>query len=93
MKNILLLIFLFCCSAAFAQNVKEEKLDEGKYILYRTTINDHGTITIFEKKLWTWGGVFVFKNGEAYPVIEGQELPVDKWEREKNELIKKASEK
>jgi len=103
MKNSLLLIFLFCFSSAFAQTQKDslinqpsfvkEETEQGKdFMLYRTIVNVNGVLTTFEKKVWNWGGVFVFKNGHAYPVEEGKELPIITWEREKNEMIKKAGE-
>ena len=103
MKNSFLLIFLFWFSAAAGQTQKDsltnapsfvkEEQEQGKsFMLYRTIVNVNGVVTTFEKKVWSWGGVFVFKNGQAYPVLEGQELPIDRWEREKNELIKKAAQ-
>jgi len=103
MKNILLLLCLFCSSAALAQthndsptdaasSVKEEEEKGEDYILHRTIVNVNGEVTTFERKEWDWGGVFVLRDGIVYPHIEGEEIPIVTWEREKNEMIRRAAQ-
>lgn len=56
--------FLSQVARIYPQGLTEEHIEEKNYDLHRFVYNDNGEVTIYEQKVWDWGGKFHFKNGD-----------------------------
>ncbi|MFT4544478.1 MAG: hypothetical protein ACI9EQ_000936 [Bacteroidia bacterium] len=46
----------------YPEGLTEETVDGKNFVLSRHVINERGAVTIYEKKVWDWGGQFYFKD-------------------------------
>jgi len=54
--------FLSDIALIYPEGVTEENIDGKDFKLQRFIINNSGTVTVYDKKTWNWGGIFCFKN-------------------------------
>jgi hypothetical protein len=54
--------FLSELAKIYPPGLTEETVNGKNFVLQRKVINENNIVTIYEKKVWDWGGVFYFKN-------------------------------
>lgn len=54
--------FLSELAKIYPPGLTEETVNGKNFVLQRKVINENNVVTIYEKKIWDWGGVFYFKN-------------------------------
>ncbi|MCG3166906.1 MAG: hypothetical protein POELPBGB_02689 [Bacteroidia bacterium] len=61
--------FLSDIALIYPEGLTEENIDGKDFKMKRYIINDKGTVTVYDKKTWNWGGIFCFKNTDI-PITE-----------------------
>lgn len=61
--------FLSQLARIYPEGLTEERVDAAEYTLFRFVYNENGKVTVYEKKVWNWGGQFHFKNSDI-PITE-----------------------
>lgn len=61
--------FLSQLARIYPEGLTQEKVDAADYTLFRSVYNEGGKVTVYEKKVWNWGGQFHFKNSDI-PITE-----------------------
>lgn len=61
--------FLSQLARIYPEGLTEERVDAAEYTLFRFVYNEGGKVTVYEKKVWNWGGQFHFKNSDI-PITE-----------------------
>lgn len=61
--------FLSQLARVYPEGLTQEKVDAAEYTLFRSVYNEGGKVTVYEKKVWNWGGQFHFKNSDI-PITE-----------------------
>ena len=56
------LAFLSELAKIYPEGVTEESVKGSNYTLLRHVVNQSGVVTVYEKKIWDWGGIFYFKD-------------------------------
>jgi hypothetical protein len=71
--------FLSDIALIYPEGVTEENIDGKDFKLKRYIINDKGTVTVYDKKTWNWGGIFCFKNTDIAITESLFEMEVKKY--------------
>ena len=71
--------FLSDIALIYPEGLTEENIDGNEFKLKRFIINDKGTVTVYDKKTWNWGGVFCFKNTDIAITESLFEMEVKKY--------------
>jgi len=71
--------FLSDIALIYPEGLTEENIDGKDFKLKRYIINDKGTVTVYDKKTWNWGGVFCFKNTDIAITESLFEMEVKKY--------------
>lgn len=56
------LAFLSELAQIYPEGITEETVNGKGFTLARNVVNINGVVTVYEKKIWDWGGVFYFKD-------------------------------
>jgi hypothetical protein len=56
------LAFLSELALIYPEGITEETVKGKGFTLSRNVVNLNGVVTVYEKKIWGWGGVFYFKD-------------------------------
>lgn len=73
--------FLSQVAMIYPQGLTKETINADDHTLYRYVYNDGGKVTIYEKKVWNWGGQFHFKNGDITITEELFNLGIQEFEK------------
>lgn len=71
--------FLSDIALIYPEGLTEENIDGKDFKLKRFIINDKGTVTVYDKKTWNWGGIFCFKNTDIAITESLFEMEVKKY--------------
>lgn len=71
--------FLSDIALIYPEGLTEENIDGKDFKLKRYIINDKGTVTVYDKKTWNWGGIFCFKNTDIAITESLFEMEVKKY--------------
>ena len=71
--------FLSDIALIYPEGLTEENIDGKDFKLKRYIINDKGTVIVYDKKTWNWGGIFCFKNTDIAITESLFEMEVKKY--------------
>jgi hypothetical protein len=72
--------FLSELSKIYPEGMTKEKVQGKNFELLRYVINSENIVTIYEKKMWDWGGVFYFKDADIAITEAIYKLEIGKFE-------------